>query len=186
VSQVPTAPGPPCVTCQELSLTADQAGLIPAALKGTRVLVRVTAADRATAWTRAIETIRSRGGLPGVHVVGVPAPEDPAVSGFGDQLLIEVAPGDPDQLAFGLKRALTAARGRSARATLLIAADAGLVNALRDRGLASYVDGFIAVPGTIARPEDVLTPSAEPVRVWRLPADAGLAWDTLLTSAALQ
>src|SRR5438105_11280402 len=130
----------PCAACQVLSISPEQVSLIPESLNGLSALVRLTAGDAAGSWKDVLQTIRRRGGRPGVHILGVPGPEDPALSGFGDVLVIEVGSGDADQIAFGLKRSLTAARGGNTRAMLQIAGDPDVISALRERGLASYVD----------------------------------------------
>jgi hypothetical protein len=186
VAQVPVQTAAPCLPCQVLSVTADQISLLPPALNGARILVRLTADDRLTAASEAIQTIRRRGGRPGVHAIGVPAADSPVLAGFGDLLVIEVSDGDFDRLAFDLKRALSAARGASPQSTLLVAGDARVLGALRDRALGPYADGFVPPAEPISRSEDLLAPTTEAIDVRRLPADPGVAWNILGTSAALQ
>jgi hypothetical protein len=66
-------------------------------------------------------------------------------------LLVEVAADDSISMAFELKRALSLVRGRHPAETLLIAASADASAALRERGLASYIDGFVRAPADISR-----------------------------------
>jgi hypothetical protein len=102
-------------------------------------------------------------------------------------LIVDVADEDPERLAFDLKRALTLVRGRHPSTTLAIAASPGTAEALRQRGLASYVDAFLPVTAGIGGPEDLLTGMAPgDVRVWRLPESVDAARATLQLAAALQ
>src|SRR5438045_3916777 len=97
VPQTPRESAAPCAACQVLSISPDQMTLIPASLNGLGVLVRLTPAEARGSWKDVLQTIRRRGGRPGVQIVGVPAPDDPALSGFGNVLVIEVGSGDADQ-----------------------------------------------------------------------------------------
>jgi hypothetical protein len=143
-----------------LSLAPDQIPALPDQLAGTRVLLRLAPGTTGPEWAAALLQIRRRGGVPGVHLTGVPGDDDPAIDAGGDSLILDVAGEDPDRLAFELKRALTLARGRHAAMTLAIAAAPGLAEALRQRGIASYIDTFLPVADTIQSPDDLLTPIA--------------------------
>lgn len=183
----PGQEGAPCAACQSFSLTPTQLSALPEQLAGTRVLVRLAPGTNASDWTGAFLEIRRRGGMPGVHLTGAPEENDPALDAGGDTLVAEVADADPDRLAFDLKRALTLARGRHAASTLAIAATPGTLEALRQRGMGSYVDTFLPVTAGIGGPDDLLTPIAPGgVRVWRLPEGAEAARAILRLAAALQ
>jgi hypothetical protein len=195
----------PCVACQALSLAPGQISALPDRLAGTRVLVRVAPGTSAADWSPALQELRRRGGAAGLHLTGIPADDDPALAAGADALVVEVGAGDPDRLAFDLKRALTAARGRRPATTLLIAAPPESSTALRQRGMDSYVDGFLPVPTTIRSSDELLTPGSDldsrfgtgfvpdrksrsdpVVRVWRLPMDAEPARAIVAAAADLQ
>jgi hypothetical protein len=177
----------PCAACQFLSLAPDQIPALPDQLAGTRVLLRLSPGTSAPEWAAALLEIRRRGGVPGVHLTGVPGDDDPAIDAGGDTLIVDVAGENPDRLAFELKRALTLARGRHPAMTLAIAAAPGTAEALRQRGIASYIDALLPVADTIQRPDDLLTPIAPGgVRVWRLPESVETARTILWLAAALQ
>ena len=76
--------GPPCVDCQVLSISAGQVAVLPARLKGTRILVRSGPSGDVLA---AVNEIRRVGGRAGVHFTEVPAPDDPGLSAEVDTLL---------------------------------------------------------------------------------------------------
>jgi hypothetical protein len=188
-SQAPTQgrDAAPCAPCQSFSLTPEQISALPDQLAGTRVLLRLAPGTSAAGWAAAFLEIRRRGGVPGVHLMGVPDDNDPAVDAAGDSLIVDVAGEDPDRLAFELKRALTLARGRHPAMTLAIAAASGTTEALRRRGIASYIDAFLPVAATIEGPGDLLTPIASGgTRVWRLPEGVETARAILRLAAALQ
>jgi hypothetical protein len=173
----------PCVTCQSLSVTAVQIPLLPERLAGARVFIRVAPGAAAAEWSPALEDLRRRGAATGLHIIGVPADDDPLLAAVANTFVAEVGAGDADRLAFDLKRALSLVRGRHPDETLLIAASPEVSAALRERGMASYADGFVARPGDIGAPEDLLTPGA---RIWRLPADAAAARASAAAAVDLQ
>jgi hypothetical protein len=165
----------PCVACQALSLSPEQRSSLPERLSGARVLVRLAAGGRPTDWLPVLQDLVRRGAVSGAHVTGVPAEDDPVLATEMGTLVIEPGAGDPDRLAFELKRALALARGRHPRETLLIAAPDDSAAALRARGIDSYIDGVVPVPEAILSAEALLAPGAASLRLWRLPADAGAA-----------
>lgn len=175
----------PCVACQVLSLVPGQVAALPASLHATRVLIRIAPGAPASSWTESLAALRARGGAPGLHLTGIPAEDDPALAADVDTLLVEAGAGDPDRLAFDLKRALALSRGRRPTMTLLIAAAPETAAALGRRGVDAYVDGFLPVPSTIRTADELLTPVAG-IRVWRLPEDAGAAHDIATAAPGLQ
>ena len=176
----------PCAACQALSLAADQMALSIGALNGARLVIRVTPGETYASSASAMEDIRARGGRPGLHFVGIPPADDPLLGAPADLMVIETGSGDPERLMFDLKRALAAARGRNAHATLFLAAPSSVSTELQQRGLGPYIDGFVLPPGTISRPADLLTPVAESIRLVRLTGDPAAAREILRASAALQ
>src|SRR6266850_7063511 len=111
-AQVPDATAVPCVACQVLSVTAEQVAILPEHLGGTRMLVRIAPATPTVVWTSALTELRRRGARAGVHLTDVPSENDSALAAPVDELAIDVpSAGDPDRLAFDLKRALSRARG---------------------------------------------------------------------------
>src|SRR5436190_23931131 len=62
----------PCVACQALSVSPVQAGRLPDALAGARILLRVPAGTAATGWAASLDSLRRRGAAVGIHVTGVP------------------------------------------------------------------------------------------------------------------
>ena len=173
----------PCSACQSLSVTAAQIPLLPERLAGARVFLRLFPGATGAEWPPALEELRRRGATTGLHVVGVPADEDPVLAAVANTLIVEVDAGDADRLAFDLKRALSLVRGRHPDESLLIAASSDVTAALRERGMAPYADGFVARPAEIGSPEDLLTPGA---RIWRLPADAAAARAVAAAAVDLQ
>jgi hypothetical protein len=178
-------PDVPCVACQSLSLEPNQVSVLPDRLAGTRVLVRLAPGASAAAWSPALEELRRRGGTAGLHLTGVPADDDPALAAPTDTLVVEAGTGDPDRLAFELKRALTLVRGRRPTATLLIAAAPEMSAALRERGMDSYVDGFLPILSLIRSPEELLSGVGR-TRAWRLPTDPEAARAIVTAAAELQ
>src|SRR5262245_4319343 len=161
----------PCVACQVLSVSPDQVGTLPASLSGLSVAIRV-APETSGGWSPALQALAGRGAIGGLHVVGVPGDRDPRLEGAFDLLIVEpTEPGDADQLAFALKRVMAAARGQRPRARLLVAAPAALADALRARGLAPYIDGFVGAPFSATRPDDLLAPLSTDALVVRLLPD---------------
>jgi hypothetical protein len=181
-AQERNSPEVPCAACQALSVTPTQAASLPDRLSGTRVLLRVAPGRPAGAWSSAVEDLRRRGGVPGLHLTGIPPEDDPLLAAGVDTFVFEIAAGDADRQAFELKRALSLVRGRRAGATLLMATSPELTAALRDRAMDSYVDGFLPAPQPIRSTEELLTPGV----VWLLPAEADLAREIAAVSALLQ
>src|SRR6266511_218050 len=151
-AQERNGPGVPCVACQTLSVAPSQVASFPDRLSGARVLLRIGPGANVADWSSPLQELRRRGGSAGLHLTGIPAEDDPALAGEGDTLVVEVGAGDPDRLAFDLKRALTVARGRRPAATLLIAAPPEVATALRARGIDSYIDGVLPIPSIIRSP----------------------------------
>ena len=173
---------PPCVACQTLSVLPGQVPALPDRLAGARVFVRVAPGAAAADWSPALDELKRRGALTGLHVTGVPADEDPALAADVLTLIVETGAGDADRLAFDLKRALSLARGRHPAETLLVAAPPQISAALRERGIESYADGLVPMPADLGEAEDLVTPAS---RVWRLPADAAAARQITAAAVAL-
>jgi hypothetical protein len=156
VTDVGQRTGVPCGACQVLSLTPDQVGLAPATLPETRVAVRVRPGDEG--WAAALGVLRQRGARAALHIVGIPPENDPILGAEADALILEPGEGDPDRVAFELKRALAAARGARPAARLFVAAAGALAAALGERGVGPYATGFI-LPGTpIGAASDLTAP----------------------------
>src|SRR4051794_31012061 len=69
-AQPAPAPTPvPCVECQILSLAPSQIDPLPASLHGLRVAVQLDPARAADA-RGAVEALRRRGAIPGLHLTG--------------------------------------------------------------------------------------------------------------------
>ncbi|HVD92825.1 MAG TPA: sigma-E factor regulatory protein RseB domain-containing protein [Vicinamibacterales bacterium] len=189
-AQVTDVPGIPCVACQALSVTPEQVAVIPEHLNGARILVRVAAGTPAPDWTSALAKLGRRGARAGVHLTSVPPETDPALAAPVDELAIDVAGGgDPDQVAFDLKRALTRARGERPNAGLIVLSDAGTREALLGRGLRTYADEFLPPAGTIESPADLLLTRLAPTettRIWRLSLTPESARAIADAAAALQ
>jgi hypothetical protein len=165
----------PCVGCQVLSLIPAQVDALPGALGGVAVALRIAPGDP-SAWPRALDDLHRRGASAGLHVTGVPASDDPLLSADVDRLIVEVSAGDPDRLAFDLKRALSAARGQRPSTRLFVAAPAALVDALRSRGLTPYADAYLAPAQALPVADGLFTPLAGDETVVRvLPEDVGAA-----------
>src|SRR5229473_2191756 len=177
----------PCVACQALSALPAQVFSFPEELAAAPVLVRLPPGTSAVEWLAPLQEIRRRGGQPGLHLTGVPEADDPALEADVATMVVEVGAGNPDRLAFDLKRALTFVRGRRPSATLLIAGPPDVTAALVQRGMDSYVDGFLPVPATIRGPDELLDPDGRPgIRVWRLPPSAEAARAIAAAAAALR
>jgi hypothetical protein len=198
-AQEPNSPGVPCVACQALSVASDDVSQLPDRLSGTRMLLRVAPGMPAGEGTSAIEALRRRGAVPGLHLTGIPAEDDPLLAAGVDTFLFDVAAGDADRQAFDLKRALSLVRGRRPSAVLMIAASSGVSAALRERGLDSYADGFLPAARPIRSAEELLTPGSDldffarpqpsrsdPGVVWLLPAQTEVARQIATVAAQLQ
>jgi len=179
VSRPAAAQGPsagrdtvPCVACQVLSVAPAQVGALPGSFPNVTVALRVPAGQGgADTIALALTELQRRNARVALHVVGVPGEQDPLLALPVDLLAIELdGRSDRQQLAFDLKRALTAARGRQAGATLLVAAAPDLAAALQAQGLTPYVDGFIDRPVPLERVADLFTPGdAERTRLRPVP-----------------
>jgi hypothetical protein len=161
----------PCGACQVLSLTPAQARDLPARLDGGRIVIRVT--PGATGWQEGLALLRTRGAGNGLHVIGVPPEGDGILAADVEMLILEPPPGDPEQQAFDLKRALAEARGRRPAATLIVAAAPGEAAALRERGLEPYADAIVAAPTPLLSPDVFARPDDGSRRVRVLPETAG-------------
>ena len=173
----------PCVACQSLSILPPQAGSLPDRLPGTRVLLRVAPATAAGEWPAALEALRRREAVPGLHLTGIPLEDDPLLAAGVDSFVFEVIAGDADRQAFELKRGLSLVRGRRPAASLLIAAAPEVTVALRARGLDSYADGFLPAPRTVRSTDDLLGATGA---VWLLPPDGQTARALAALAAELQ
>ena len=131
---------------------------MPDRLEGARIVVRVTAGS--SGWEAPLEMLRGRGARAGLYVIGVPADGDPLLGAEADVLIVEPGDVEADRLAFDLKRILAEARGRRSGTSLQVAAGGDQVAALRERGLAPYVDQFLAPALPIATTDDLATPQA--------------------------
>jgi hypothetical protein len=168
-----------------VSLTPEQVVDMPARLDAARLVVR--AQPGAPEWTRALDTLRTRGARTGLHVLGIPAEDDPILSAEADVLILEPGPSGADRAAFDLKRTLAAARGRRPQAILFIAAPSGLAAALRERGVGPYADGFIPAASAIATSDELAAPRAPgPITVRILPASAPQAAAIVAAAVVLQ
>jgi hypothetical protein len=175
----------PCAACHVLSLTPEQIAVMPERLDAARMVVRVTAGTND--WVAALASLRARGARAGVHVIGVPADGDPVLAVAADVLIIEPGPAEADRLAFDLKRVLAEARGLRTSMPLVVAAPAAQVAALRERGLAPYVDDFMPPSSPIATTDELaalLPPGPFVLRV--LPASPAEAAHIAGAAAALQ
>src|SRR3954466_3295358 len=166
------AEGAPCVACQALSITPAQIAVLPLALNGARVVVRVAPGTPASTWSGALAEIRALGGRAGLHVTAIPAEEDPLLAADADTFVIETEGSDVDRVVFELKRALAAARGKRPAASLLIAAAPEVIAALRERGVAPYASAFIDPPSPVNSADDVLRAETGAIYVREAPASA--------------
>src|SRR4051812_18468207 len=165
------APGDaaPCVPCQVLSLPPAQVAALPAALREVSIAVRVAPGDAAAA--TAVAGVKQRGARVALHVVGVPADQDPVLALDVATIIVEPPAMEIESLAFELKRALAAARGQHPTAVLLVAASDTLTAQLRERGVAPYVDVFVAPATPIASAADLLQPGPDGTFIRVLPDD---------------
>jgi len=176
----------PCVACQALTIEPGQASSLPTALNGMRVLIRIAPSTPAATWSALLSDVRRRGGRAGLHLTGVPAPDDAALAADVETFVFDAAVQDPERTAFELKQALSAARGQRPNATLLVAATAAAAAALRDRGVVPYLNDVIAPAAPIERSEALVerTPSSFVVRM--LPSNPAVASDIAAAAASLQ
>ena len=177
-------PPPPCAECVVLSVTPEQTTGLPPRLDGARIAVRVT--PGAGGWQPALETLRARGGQTGVHVTGVPGEGDAILAAAAGLLILEPAAGDPEQLAFDLKRALAEARGRRPDAMLIVAAPPELAAALRERGIEPYTDVIVSSAAPLQSSDALADPHEGPLRVRTLPQTGGEAAAIAAAAVALQ
>ena len=157
----------PCAACQVLSVTPGQVGALPARLDGARVVLRV--APGADGWQSALETLRARGARAGLHVPGTPLEGDRLLAADADLLIVEAGPGDLDQQAFELKRALSEARGRRPGMRLIVAVPNDRAAALRERGLAPYADAIVPPSAPLLSADVLAQPYDGSLRVLMLP-----------------
>lgn len=177
-----TAPVPPCVACQVLSLAPEQADLLPATVAGVRLAVRVEpGADNR--WASAVADLRRRGALVSVHVIGSGA-DDVVLRTPLDALIFEPPDSDADRVAFDLKRALALARGSGSAAQLIVAASRAQADALRARGIEPYVDRIIPPAVAIAAPSNLLSPADTEMVLRLLPSEAEAARAIVAAAAA--
>ncbi|HEY2432372.1 MAG TPA: hypothetical protein VGI12_06825 [Vicinamibacterales bacterium] len=153
-------------------MSADEVAALPDHLAGVTVAVRPGRGETETA---ALAAVARRGARGALHFRDVPAEADAALAADAALLVFEPAPGEPDDLAFRLKRALAAARGRHPESRLLVAASPAQTAALHQRGLDAYVDGFIPPSTAIAAPEELLALTSGGIVVRELPRDPATA-----------
>jgi hypothetical protein len=110
-----------------------------------------------------------------LHVLGIPEQQHPLLAADVDLFVFEPSTGELDRIAFDLKRALADVRGRHPQTTLAVAAAPGMARALRDRGLASYLDRFIDPPSALSRVDDLLARIPATTTLRLLPEDGGAA-----------
>lgn len=177
-------PSVPCASCQVASVTPRQVENFPPRLDGARVVVRVTPGARG--WQSALDALRSRGARPGLHVIGTPAEADPVLAADVDLLILEPLAGDPERLAFDLKRALADARGRRSAAALMVAATASLAADLRQRGVEPYADAFVPPAAPMLSADVLAQPHDGALRIWILPEAEGTAARIAGAAAVLQ
>jgi len=158
--------GVPCVACQALSVDAGEIAALPSALKGGTVLLRDPPADRVDGL---LAGLRGRGGRVGLHLTRVPGPDDPRLAADVALLVIDAVDGDLEPLVFSLKQALAAARGFRPAVRLLVTANQDRASALRDRGLAPYVDEFTDPAERLRTADDLLAADPRSFRIRRLP-----------------
>src|SRR5262249_49598151 len=106
----------PCVTCQVLSVTPDEAQHLPPSLPGVRVAAR--GGSGAPGWQAALPELGGGGTSWPLPLGGVPDEDDPLLAAAVDLFIGDPAipaetaanPAGHTVLAFDLKRALAAAR----------------------------------------------------------------------------
>jgi hypothetical protein len=161
----------PCAGCIVPSVTPGQTLTLPPRLNGLDLVVRVEPSDASTALA-ALQAIRARDGVPGLHLTAIPPNAiDAAVLGLASVVLLDVSTTgdkDADSLAFQLKRGLTALRAAATSARVGVVVTGAQGQALLVREIAPYVD-LIAWIGA--------TPSDVPVEAWgtmtETPSDIG-------------
>ena len=186
----------PCARCIVPSLAPGQTLMLPQALDGLDVLVRVPADESVTA-IPALRSIQASGGVPGLHLSGIPSDPIPAeVLAWASRAVLDVTPlrdTASDALAFQLKRTLTALRaaaGQTFRVGIHVTPPQG--QALLARDIAPYVDVIVWTGeppsgvvveswgsltdatrdlGALARTAGARS-ATEPRHLWRVPDDA--------------
>jgi hypothetical protein len=138
-------PAPPCAACAEISLTPAQVLAAPPGLNGVHLLLRIAPGTAAVDWSGALADLRARKGNVGVHLTDVPRDDDPLLSVGGEVLLIEVHEGEPDRVAYALKRAFTRARAVRSTTTLVLAGGRQTILELLQRDIAPYVDALLSL-----------------------------------------
>jgi len=164
-----SADAAPCVACQAISIAAGQIAVLPRALNGALVLLRVAPATPPAAWTSALTEIRALGGRPGLHLTAIPGADDPLLAAGVDTLVLEARGDDLDRVAFALKRALAIARGKQPTAALLVTATPDAAAALRERGVAPYVSEFVAPASPVNAVDELMRAAPQDIRVRELP-----------------
>lgn len=138
---------PPCAACVVPSVAPGQTLVLPPRAAGLEILVRVPA-DESHAARRALEAVDSRGGVAGLHLIGlVDAAPERATLEVVSRVILDVstiAATPHDALAFRLKTALTAIRASAVRPISFgVVVTPGQGRALLDRDLAPYVDVIV-------------------------------------------
>lgn len=102
----------PCGTCVAVAMAPGQVLALPDALNGLDVLLRVNSGAEGSA-VPALEAVASRGGHPGLLVLGVSAePLAAAAVRHSDVVVIDIEGSDVNAaVIFSLKQQITAARG---------------------------------------------------------------------------
>lgn len=130
----------PCGTCIAVAMAPGQALVLPDALNGLDVLVRVNSGEEGAA-VPALDAVASRGGRPGLLVLGVSSEPLAAVAvRHSDVLVIDIEGSEiSDSLVFNLKQQITAARGAHPAVTVGIAGRRSTIASLGPE-LGPYLD----------------------------------------------
>ena len=179
-------PPVPCVSCQALSIAPEQIAILPGILNGTSVLIRIAPEMPSARWADALAEVKRIGGTAGLHLTAIPAEDAATLAAVVDRLLVDAAGDDLDRLAFDLKKALAAARGKHPNAALFVAATPAVAAALRERGLAPYLTRFVDPAAVIGTPDALIDGAAGPFVPRILPRAATEASAIAAAAAALQ
>src|SRR3982751_3557100 len=79
----------PCVACQAISIAPGQIVVLPRALNGALVLLRIAPGTPPGAWTSALAEVRALGGRAGLHLAFIPEADDPLLAANVDTLVID-------------------------------------------------------------------------------------------------
>jgi hypothetical protein len=137
----------------------------------------VAPGDPPSSWQPALQDLRARGALAGLHILGVPDPSDPLLHADVTSFTLDIrnAPDAADAaaidaLVFQLKRAIALIRGRSGT-TVDVVARPALATRLGARGLTDFgvvVRGLEQAPTASSLRDLLFEPRDD---FWRLPGD---------------